>query len=76
MKADRIEINFIKNNHAINTIELEQGDIDVINESLKITYNTLSKKYIECITGGLKSISDSILKYEDRVKDLIGRLHE
>lgn len=76
MKVDRIEINFIKNNHSINTIELEPGDLDIINESLRVAYNGLSKKYVECISGGFTSVSDSIIKYEEKVNELIGKIHE
>lgn len=76
MKPDRIEINFIKNNHSINTIDLELEDIGIINESLKIAYNALSKKYLECTTGGFKSVANSIVQYEEKVKELIGKIHD
>lgn len=75
MKVDRIEINFIKNNHAINTVEIDPEDINIINESLKIAYSGLSKKYVDCITGGFNSVAGSVLEYEEKVKDLIGKIH-
>lgn len=76
MKADKVEINFIRGNHVVNTIEIEPADISVINEALKIAYNSLSQKYIDCVTGGFKSISESIVQYEGKVKELIGKIHE
>lgn len=76
MKADKIEINFIRGNHVVNTIEINPSDIAVINESLKIAYNALSKKYLDCTVGGFRSIADSIVEYEEKVKDLIGKIHD
>lgn len=76
MKADKIEINFIRGNHTVNTIEIEPEDIAVINEALKVTYNALSRQWVDSITGGFSTIANSIHGFEEKIKDLMVKIHD
>lgn len=76
MKVDKVEINLIRGSHVVNTIEIEPEDINIINESLKIAYSTLSKKCVECATDGFKWLGDALVPYIEKIKELIGKIHD